>query len=178
MSMRCDSGVVAALVLAFVRRLALDMGGSQVATVGALSFVPNLVNVIPKQVTMTVDLRNTSEASLAEAEARTAAFIAECAQAEGVRVRSRSLARFAPVEFDPSLVQAVEQAAGRLGFSSRRLPSGAGHDAQMFAPNCQSAMIFIPSAGGLSHNTEEFSSPAEIEAGARVLLSVVLGLAG
>jgi N-carbamoyl-L-amino-acid hydrolase len=53
------------------------------------------------------------------------------------------------------------------------MPSGAGHDAQMFAPHCPTGMIFVPSKGGISHNVREFTEPAQLVAGANVLLEVV-----
>jgi N-carbamoyl-L-amino-acid hydrolase len=174
MRLRHDAGLVASEVVCFVRRLATELGEPQVATVGAMTLLPNLVNVIANDVTMTVDLRNTDDAILKEAEARTAAFIAELAEREGVTFSSRKLARFAPVAFDPAQVDLVESTAKSLGHGVKRMPSGAGHDAQMFAPNCPTAMIFVPSAGGISHNIEEFTSEADIEAGANVLLRVVL----
>jgi beta-ureidopropionase / N-carbamoyl-L-amino-acid hydrolase len=58
------------------------------------------------------------------------------------------------------------------------MPSGAGHDAQMFAPNCPTAMVFVPSRGGLSHNIAEHTEPAHLVAGAQVLLDVALDLLG
>ena len=90
----------------------------------------------------------------------------------------RPMARFAPVRFDEGLVDRIERAATRRQLSLRRMPSGAGHDAQMFAPNCPTAMIFIPSAGGLSHNIHENSDRADIVAGAQVLLDMICDLAG
>ena len=177
MNLRADAGLVAAEVACFVRRLAREMGGTQVATVGAMTLKPNLINVIANRVTMTVDLRNTDDALLRMAERRTSEFIEQCSAAEGVRVTTRSLARFAPVEFDDELVSLVEASASALGYSTLRLPSGAGHDAQMFAPHCPSAMIFVPSKDGISHNIREYTAPAEIEAGANVLLRAVLSRA-
>jgi acetylornithine deacetylase/succinyl-diaminopimelate desuccinylase-like protein len=58
------------------------------------------------------------------------------------------------------------------------MPSGAGHDAQMFAPNCPTAMIFVPSKNGISHNVAEYTAPEEVEAGANLLLQVMLNRAG
>ena len=92
-------------------------------------------------------------------------------------MRKRSLARFAPVEFDPAMVERVDQAARALGRSVRHMPSGAGHDAQMFAPNCPTSMIFVPSKGGISHNVKEYTAPDELGAGANVLLQVLLAKA-
>jgi len=178
MRLRHDAGYVAASIALFARRLASEMGGDQVATVGALTLSPNLVNVIANRALMTVDLRNTDETRLAEAERRLLAHAEEAAAAEGVGLSRRTLARFRPVAFDPRLVARVEAIARDLRLSVRRLPSGAGHDAQMLASVCPACMIFVPSAGGVSHNVEEHTAPADLAAGADVLLRLVLELAG
>jgi len=177
MSMRHDANFAAAELTTFVRRLALEIGGSQVATVGFVQLSPNLVNVVPNRATMTIDLRNTDEAILQEAEQRTFDFAEQLAAKEGVEIEWRSLVRFEPVTFAEDVVASVEAAATKLGHSVRRMPSGAGHDAQMFAPNCPAGMIFVPSRGGISHNVAEHTDPDQIEAGANVLLQVVLGFA-
>jgi N-carbamoyl-L-amino-acid hydrolase len=75
------------------------------------------------------------------------------------------------------MVSLIETTARELAFSCRRLPSGAGHDAQMMARLCPATMIFVPSVGGLSHNVREYTEPAHLEAGAAVLLHSVLRLA-
>jgi N-carbamoyl-L-amino-acid hydrolase len=123
---------------------------------------------------MTIDLRNTSERVLVEAETRLATFLEELASSEGVEITTRSLARFEPVVFDADMVDTVERSATRLGYSTRRMPSGAGHDAQMLARICPTAMVFTPSVNGLSHNIAEFTEPTDLEAGANVLLQVLL----
>lgn len=174
MHMRHDAGYVGAAIAVEARRLANELGGQQVATVGVNALKPNLVNVIANEALVTVDLRNTDDQLLNEAEARMTGFVEQTAQAEGVKVNNRILARFAPVQFDSSMVALVEETAENLGYSVRRLPSGAGHDAQMFAPNCPTAMIFVPSRDGISHNIKEYTEPAHIEAGANVLLHVVV----
>ncbi|MBK9037034.1 MAG: Zn-dependent hydrolase [Myxococcales bacterium] len=178
MAMRADAGYVAAEIACFVRRLARDYGGAQVATVGHLTVRPNLVNVIPNQVVMTIDLRNTDEATLQRAERDTFAFVDQIAAAEGVTVAQRTLARFEPVAFAPAMIDRVEQVARAQGHTVRRMPSGAGHDAQMFAPRCPTGMIFVPSVGGISHNVREHTAPADLIAGADVLLEVVREVAG
>ena len=176
MSHRKDPGFVAGACIDFVRRLALELGPPQVATVGRVEFAPNLVNVVPAMASFTVDLRHTDEATLELAEQRFAAFLAETAAAEGCGVEVETLARFEPVVFADSLVDLVASTAERLGHSVRRMPSGAGHDAQMLARVCPTAMVFTPSRDGLSHNPAEYTSPADIEAGANVLLHTVLSL--
>jgi beta-ureidopropionase / N-carbamoyl-L-amino-acid hydrolase len=177
MRMRRDAGLAAARIACFARDLAKELGGNQVATVGSMNFLPNLINVIPNRVHFTVDLRNTDEQTLAAAEKRMWAFAEQAARDEGVELARESLARFEPVEFDPRLVGLIERTARGLGLSVRRLPSGAGHDAQMLARMCPAGMIFVPSVGGLSHNVREHTAPADLVAGARVLLRVLRQLA-
>ena len=177
MSMRRDPGFVAASITTFVRELATELGGAQVATVGQLDLHPNLVNVVPATATMTVDLRNTDEAVLQEAERRLAAYCDQLAVDENVSIEARTLARFEPVIFDADVVDLVHGTAKQLGHSVQRIPSGAGHDAQMLARVCPTAMIFTPSENGLSHNPAEHTEPEDLEAGANVLLHVMLSLA-
>jgi N-carbamoyl-L-amino-acid hydrolase len=177
MRMRRDAAYVAAETAAYARRLAREIGGDQVATVGALTLTPNLVNVVAERAVMTVDLRNTDNARLGEAERRLGAFVAHCAAGEHVTFEARTLARFDPVLFAPELVTRVEAIAQELDLPVKRLPSGAGHDAQMLAAVCPACMIFVPSAGGVSHNVEEFTEPSHCAAGADVLLRLVTELA-
>ncbi|HKB55453.1 MAG TPA: hydantoinase/carbamoylase family amidase, partial [Ramlibacter sp.] len=177
MRMRHDAGYVACAIAQHAREIARSLGGDQVATVGAIRLSPNLVNVIANEAVFTVDLRNTDEAMLQKAERRLHEFATAAAAAEGVTLTHRSLARFEPVAFDPAVVGLVEATARRLGHSVRRLPSGAGHDAQMLARVCPAGMVFVPSAGGISHNVKEFTATADIEAGANVLLHTLLALA-
>jgi beta-ureidopropionase / N-carbamoyl-L-amino-acid hydrolase len=177
MRLRRDAGYLAAAANVFARKLAWKMGGHQVATVGALSLRPNLINVVPNHATFTVDLRNTDEARLKEAEARVAAYIAEVAKQERVEVAAKVLARFEPVIFDAGLVDRVEHHAKALSLSTRRMPSGAGHDAQMMQRICPTAMIFVPSVAGLSHNVKEHTEAADLAAGAQVLLNLMVELA-
>jgi N-carbamoyl-L-amino-acid hydrolase len=126
---------------------------------------------------MTVDLRNTDNARLTEAERRLTAYAEATAAVEGVKLESRALARFAPVAFAPELVGRVEAIAREFELPVKRLPSGAGHDAQMLAAVCPACMIFTPSAGGVSHNIAEYTKPEDIAAGADVLLRLVTELA-
>jgi beta-ureidopropionase / N-carbamoyl-L-amino-acid hydrolase len=177
MAMRHDAGYVAAKIAVFARDLAGKLGGAQVATVGRMVVHPNLVNVVAARATLTVDLRNTDDDVLAEAERRLHAFCTELAAREGVAIESRSLARFAPVDFDDDVIARVEAVAIAHGHSTKRMPSGAGHDAQMLARVCPAGMVFVPSVRGISHNPAELTADADLEAGANVLLQVLLQLA-
>jgi N-carbamoyl-L-amino-acid hydrolase len=177
MKLRHDAGYAAARVATRVREIAGELGDAQVGTVGKLDLHPDLVNVVAAEATMTIDLRNRDEAALGEAERRVAAAWAEVAREEGVAMGARRLARFDPVAFDARIVELVEHTANTLGHSVRRMYSGAGHDAQMLARVCPSGMVFVPSVGGISHNPAEHTHPHDLEAGANVLLHVLLALA-
>lgn len=177
MALRRDAGYVVSEIARYARQVARELGGGQLATVGHLTLSPNLVNVIPNRAVFTLDLRNTDADALAEAVRRMFKYASEVATAEGVKLSHRSLADFAPVSFDESIVARVESLAKAHGHSVRRMPSGAGHDAQMFARQCPSGMIFVPSVAGLSHNVAELTHAADIHAGAKLLLGLLHELA-
>lgn len=176
MSMRHDPALVVASITMFLRDIARELGGDQVCTVGKIDLHPNLVNVIPAKASLTLDVRNTDEKILRSVEDRIMSHLEELAASEGVVISTRRLARFEPVDFDDSMIDVVEATARGLGHSVRRMPSGAGHDAQMMARVCPAAMIFVPSVGGISHNPREHTEPADLEAGANVLLHVMVQL--
>lgn len=174
MALRHDAGMCAMRTAAFIAELVARYGGRQLGTVGAVQLKPNLINVIAAQAVMTVDLRNTDGAKLQQAQAEVLAFAQQVAADHGVQFAHRQLADFAPVAFDARLVSSVEQHAQTQGLSTLRMPSGAGHDAQMLARICPTAMVFVPSAGGLSHNVREHTDADQLEQGANVLLQVLL----
>ncbi len=177
MYLRHDAGYAASAIAAFVRDLTRKMGGHQVGTVGKIDLIPNLINVIAARATMTVDLRNTDENLLKEAELVFSTYLKELEQSEGVTITARRLARFEPVSFDAALTDRIAHHAQALGLSQRRMTSGAGHDAQMLARICPTSMIFVPSVGGISHNPAEHTEPADLIAGANVLLATLTELA-
>lgn len=176
MSLRHDPAYVAAEITVFLRKLASEFGGDQVCTVGKIDIHPNLTNVVPAKATLTLDVRNTDESLLKQAESRIADFLTEIATKEGVKITSRQLARFEPVIFDDEVINIVESIAKQQGNTVQRMPSGAGHDAQMLARICPSGMIFVPSVKGISHNPAEFTESVDLEAGANILLHTMLSL--
>jgi len=177
MRLRHDAGYAAAAIGNFLRTLARELGGSQVCTMGSMTLHPNLINVIAAHARLTVDLRNTDEAALQEAERRLAVFLAQLARDEGVSIQTRGLARFEPVTFDAGVAALIASVAARLGHSCRPMTSGAGHDAQMMARLCPTAMVFVPSVRGISHNPAEYTAPEHLAAGADVLLHTLVALA-
>ena len=177
MHLRQDAGYAAAEIAVFLRRLAQEMGGGQKATLGRIELAPNQVNVVAERAIATIDLRNTDAARLHAAERELTVFLDRLCDREHVSISTRSLARFEPVAFSDSIVSMVEASARELGFPCRRLPSGAGHDAQMMARICPAGMIFVPNEGGISHNVREHAKPEHLEAGAAVLLHAAVRLA-
>jgi N-carbamoyl-L-amino-acid hydrolase len=176
MSLRHDPAYVAAEITVFLRNLAKDLGGDQVCTVGKIDLHPNLTNVVPARATLTLDVRNTDEKILQIAESKIKDFLAQIAVSEGVEIKTRQLARFEPVIFDDRVIDLVESIAKEQNNSVQRMPSGAGHDAQMLARVCPAGMIFVPSVEGISHNAAEFTDEADLNAGANILLHTMLAL--
>jgi N-carbamoyl-L-amino-acid hydrolase len=177
MAMRHDAGYVAALIIAFLHGRACASSTGTVVTVGTIAFEPNAINVIPGRATFTIDLRDPNEERLTAEEQALSDYLEKIAKEQGVAISAERLARFAPVTFDQELVAHIEAAADARGLATRRMTSGAGHDAQMIARIAPAAMIFVPSLGGISHNPKEFTPVADLVAGANILLDVVRRLA-
>ena len=178
MSERHDPLVAAAEVVQAVDRLARGSGSADtVATVGLMTLEPGAVNSIPRRVRMDIDVRDTDEArrdavleGVREA-ARTAAA------ARGVGHSDEVLNADGPATSDPAVLAAIEEACAESGITSARMVSRAYHDAVFMARICPTAMIFVPSAGGISHRPDEFTSPEEIARGAEVLAGALMRLA-
>jgi len=174
---RRDAAAAAAAIISYVREMASAMGGGQRGTCGALELSPNVVNVIPGRAVLTVDLRNSDEEKLRESEYRLSEYLDRTVKEFGVKVSSRRLARYKPVDFSGKIVGDIEEAAGKLEYGAARMTSGAGHDAQLISRICPAAMIFVPSRNGVSHSPAEYTAPEFLKAGADVLLRCVLRLA-
>ena len=177
MSLRHDSAYIAAEIAVYLRQIAREYGGNQVCTVGKIDLHPNLINVVPRSATLTLDVRNTDEEILCEVEVKIVKKIAELADAEGVTISSRVLARFEPVEFDGKLTGLIVDLANHHNRSVMLMPSGAGHDAQMLARVCPTTMIFTPSVQGISHNPAEFTNTDDLVAGTNILMDTMWALA-
>ena len=172
--LRHDAGYAAAKLIAFLREGISQKNGATLTTVGTIAFEPNAINVIPGSARFTIDMRDPDEERLQWAEEQIRSYLAVLSEQEGVTVSSHQLARFQPVVFDKTLVSCVETAAKSAGTAYRRMPSGAGHDAQMIARIAPAAMIFVPSKNGISHNPAEYTEEADLIRGAQVLLDTVI----
>jgi beta-ureidopropionase / N-carbamoyl-L-amino-acid hydrolase len=173
---RHDALVAASQLVLAVRDIVTREPGRQVGTVGQLAVSPNAPNVVPGLVRQTIELRDLSReklARLAEAIGARAREIAATTRTEiAISLTSRHDAAFAA----PAIQSAIETAARELGLAALRLPSGAGHDAQMMARLGPMGMIFVPSVGGISHSPKEWTSWVDCARGANVLLRTVLAM--
>jgi N-carbamoyl-L-amino-acid hydrolase len=160
-----------------MREIANEIGGEQRATCGMIAFEPNAINVIPSKAVFTVDLRNSDGAALKKAEELLYARAKDLEASDDVSIIFRDLEHVPVVNFDPAIVDVIEQTTKELGIPAKRMVSGAGHDAQLLANMCPTAMIFVPSRDGISHSPDEYSSPEDLERGANVLLHAALKLA-
>ena len=174
---RRDALVAAADLIGRIQALALDLAPHAVCTVGELTVLPNSRNTIPGEVRFSVDLRNPDAAVLTEMDARFRAETESVAASHGVESEIDEIWDKPPVKFDPACIAAVESAAGELGYRHQQIVSGAGHDACQVCEVVPTSMIFVPCAGGLSHNEAESAEPADLEAGCNVLLQSMLALA-
>src|SRR5213083_3329832 len=177
MRIRHDALVAAAQVVTGVRRIAHEIGGDLVTTVGRLTVSPNIVNAIPGKVALSIDMRDPKNETLDRARAKLEAIVREACEREGVRYELEHYWRVPFTPFAPDVVGAVERAAKASGVRYRRILSGAGHDAQYMAAIGPAGMIFVPSRGGRSHCEEEFTPMDDIEHGAATLFLAVLDLA-
>ncbi len=176
MDARRDALVAAARLIEAVNDVATRMPGRQVATVGRIEVEPGAPNVIPGSVTLSLEIRDLEMDKIDRVYDAIGTRAAEIAASAGTRV---TFARFYVSTAAPTdmwLRQVIEDAARRLEYSSIRMPSGAGHDAQSIARLGPVGMIFVPSRGGISHSPQEFTEPRQIVAGMNVLLQALLGV--
>ena len=178
MELRRDALLAASRLVQEVNRIARGFPDYARGTVGFMQVKPNSRNVIPGEVRTTIDFRNarasTLDAMCAELERAARAIETECR----VRIELRENTYFRPCEFDAGMVARVRDAATGLGYGHRDIVSGAGHDAVYVARVAPTAMIFVPCAGGISHNEIERATPADLAAGCNVLLRAALHTAG
>lgn len=179
MNRRHDAMVTAAELTLAINRIATDLEGRQVATVGRIAAYPGAPNVVPGKVVMSLEIRDLDAARIQE--------VFELIEAEAGRIsaaRSTTI-RFdepdvalAPAPTDEHMRDIIASVASELGLSYRRMPSGAGHDAQDIASITPIGMIFVPSVDGISHSPREFTPPQDMANGASVLFHAVLAVDG
>lgn len=178
MALRRDALQVATRLMQETVASALRHGPHGRGTVGMVHVHPNSRNVIPGQVRFSIDLRNATDALVDRQAADVKALADRLAGETGMDIRIEQVSAYPAQRFDAGCVDAIAQAAQRLGLSHMPAVSGAGHDAVYAARLAPTGMIFIPCKGGISHNEIESATPQHVEAGANVLLQVMLERAG
>ena len=175
MDLRRDALWGAAQTALAVRAAAFASEGRAVATVGQLVVEPGATNVVPGKATLRVELRSAEPDVLTGLEAEVERVAQAAAAQYGLTLDMSAWHRSPPTPMDARLVEAVERGMRARGFPATRLPSWAGHDAKIVAgADVPTAMIFTPSAGGISHNPAEYTSLEGVAAGVAVLTEAVI----
>lgn len=146
------------------------------ATIGMAEITPNSRNVVPSRVVCSVEFRHPEQDAL-EAMEMALHQAAESLSARGVTANVERIFDYAPIAFNASCLARTERAVAALGYSSKPMVSGAGHDTCYVSKIAPASMIFIPCVKGISHNEAERILPAWSEKGANVLLHSVLAAA-
>ena len=177
MPVRRDALLGAAKVIQLVNQIGLAHAPLAVSTVGMINSYPNSRNVIPGRVFLTVDFRCPDNDQLAQMDAELRAGVARIATESRLEHELAQIFQYDCVHFDESCVAMVRAGAQNLGYVTRDIVSGAGHDACYMSKVTPTAMIFVPCVGGISHNEIEDAKPEWIEAGGNVLLHAMLAKA-
>jgi ureidoglycolate amidohydrolase len=175
---RHDASLAGAEIALAVERAAKSTGSSDtVGTTGVFRIEPGAVNSVPCRALLEIDLRDTQVAARDAALQQIETAAAEICRRRGIELVMERLNVDPPAICEPGLVKLVDEVARGAGFSTRRMISRAYHDSLFMAQLCPTTMIFIPCRGGVSHRPDEFSSPEQIEKGARVLAETFMRLA-
>ncbi len=177
MDMRRDPWRAACPIIEGALNLAADNGPWGRCTIGNVTVAPGSRNTVPQSLIVSVDLRHPESADLEAMVAQFRRLVAEQSRIFDIDAQIDQVWRMPPTAFDAALIGSIEAAAAALGHDSQRIVSGAGHDSLHIAQFAPTAMIFVPCAGGLSHNEAEDASPGDLAAGADVLLQAMLAAA-
>jgi hydantoinase/carbamoylase family amidase len=164
-------------MLALERLARGSASGTTVGTVGALRVRPGAINVVPGEVELDVDVRDSDRAAREQVVEAALAETRAIAARRGLELEVEPIVDDAPVACDPRVVAAAAAAAEELGLAFRRMTSGAYHDAMVMGSRVPIGMVFVPSAGGISHHPDEYTAPEDVEPGVRVLAGTLARLA-
>jgi N-carbamoyl-L-amino-acid hydrolase len=178
MNRRHDSLAAAAEVILAVERIGLAGEPFGRASASWIENVPNARGNVPHITRLHCDVRHNSAAEAVAMEAVLRQALSDVAMRRGVRIDVDPYATFGPIVFDTGLGALLRKKAADRQLSTRDMIAAAGHDSVLMAPLVPSAMLFVPSVAGITHNPKEYSTREQVARGAQVLLDAVLELAG
>jgi ureidoglycolate amidohydrolase len=178
MALRHDALAGAAEAMVELERLAVESpSGTTVGTVGVLRLRPGAINVVPGEVEIDVDVRDSDPAARQAVVDGFVAAVGVLASRRGLRAIVDELVRDEPASCAPFVVQAAQEACAELGLAHREMISGAYHDALIVSREIPVGMLFVPSVGGVSHHPDEFTEAADVDRGVAALGAVLARLA-
>ena len=175
MEMRKDALFAATNIITEARQKLRTLDTDLVFTMGRMNVMPNIHTVIPNKVIFTLEARHKNPTIIKQVE-EIIHGLTQISANEGCEIKANKLWDRSTVLFDQKIVNRIEQSAKVLGYSYKRMDSGAGHDAQFIASYIPTAMIFVPSINGKSHCEEELTTWEDCEKGVNVILETVLTL--
>ena len=178
MDRRRDSLAAAAEIILAVERIALAAEPGGRASASWIENYPNARGNVSNVTRLHCDVRHDHAAQAIAMETSLRDALNEISTRRQVRIDVDPYTTFGPVAFDQTLCNLLRRKAENRQLSTRDMTAAAGHDSVLIAPLCPSAMLFIPSVGGITHNPKEYSTKAQVALGAQVMLDAVLDLAG
>ncbi len=154
-----------------------DLDDESVVTVGELHVTPNKRNIIPGEVTFSIDFRSASDEAVAEAKRATERALESSAKTHGTGYEIDEIMAKSRTDFSSDVTDAVEAAATTFEYPCQYIESVAGHDAMPMAEIANAGMVMVPSVGGECHTESEFTRMEDCLAGANVFANATYTLA-
>lgn len=177
MDMRADAFAGLAEIAHGIPDLIAETGGDQSRiTIGKVDLAPNFAHTVPGKAAFSIIIRDVDEILMRQLRAGMEKRIADCAKAHGLTFTVEEKSWLSPVLLDPDLCRTLHEEARAMGLDPMDMPSGAGHDAQTMQGLCPSALVFVPSRGGISHAPQEWTNWSDIERGAQLMLNALVRL--
>lgn len=181
MEMRKDALVAAAHLIEYIEKVCRNFSsmekGRVVGTVGAIKIEPGVINAVPGEAELSVDIRSISTQAKARVTRKVKHRAREIAGKRGIRVKILTVREENPVPLDKRLLGLTREICAKKGVAYEIMPSGAGHDAMQMAKITSAAMIFVPSKRGISHNPMEWTDPDDICLGSQLLMETMIRIA-
>lgn len=173
MPYRKDSIQLAAALITYVINEVTEIDSQLVATVGKIVATPNVPNVIAKDVTFTLDVRHHQEEVLDYYCEKIFSYFKQKSIETGINIEWEQWMDVQAVAMDDTLTELAYKIVQEMDIPNRKMISGAGHDAQMFGTYCPTALLFVPSAGGISHSPKEYTNLEDLKKGIIVLIELL-----